>query len=194
MITPSTMQEETVWRIPQNPGRWSTFTGRVFLLPALEEGLAGKSEGEEVTITLTAEEAYGERDESLSFQIPREDFEDPESIQQGDQVKVHDGERGGTMTVVSTEDELISLDGNHPLAGKELVYSFAIRKVQKTIQEHIDALERHGCCRDSHNGGCCRRGNRKRQTSTASGQGGPEGGGSDIGGTFLKALPQQKSD
>ena len=132
--------------------------GTGFLLPPLEEALSGKSEGDEVTVPLTVGEAYGDRDESLVFQVPREDFENPEFIQIGEQVRVHHGTGGGIMRVTAVEDERITLDGNHPLAGKGLVFSFTIRGVRRTSQEDIDATKyQHEYCGGHGSaGGHCR--------------------------------------
>ncbi len=155
--------------------------GAGFMIPALEEALEGKKEGVELTVNLTAEEAYGPREESLVLKLPRNDFEDADTIEVGEQVQIHDGDEGGVMTVVEVDDELVTLDGNHPFAGLGLSFAIAVRGVRETTQDDIDAVNHHhhhhdcgcgddcGCeeggCGDqgcgeeghghNHGGGCC---------------------------------------
>lgn len=136
--------------------------GAGFMIPALEEALEGKKEGDELTVNLTADEAYGPREDSLVLQLPRGDFEDADTIEVGEQVQLHDGEEGGVMTVVEVDDELVTLDGNHPFAGLGLSFSISVRGVRETTQEDIDAVNHHhhhhGCgCGDDcgcEEGGC----------------------------------------
>lgn len=133
--------------------------GAGFMLPTLEEALNGKEEGAEITVSLSAEDAYGDRDEGLVLQVPRKDFENADSIEIGEQVQVHDGEEGGIMNVVALDDELVTLDGNHPFAGKGIVFAISVRGVRETTQEDIDAVTHHhdhDCGCGGHDGdGCC---------------------------------------
>lgn len=93
------------------------------IIPGLESGMIGMSEGETRTVTITAEQAYGEYDENLCHQVMRNQFEDPDSIEVGMLFRVPLGEgRSVTATVREAGDEHVLLDLNHPLAGKDLTF------------------------------------------------------------------------
>ena len=135
--------------------------GAGFMIPTLEEALDGKEEGAELSVALSAEDAYGPRDEKLVLQVPRADFENPETVAIGEQVQIHDGEEGGIMRVADLDDDMVTLDGNHPFAGKGIVFAISVRGVRETSQEDIDAVTHHhdhdhDCGCGSHDeGGCC---------------------------------------
>lgn len=125
--------------------------GREMMLPKLEEILAGKEAGESLTVCLSAEEAYGLRDEELVIRIPQGEFEDPDTLEIGEDIHVHDGSSGSIMTVVEKEGGMVTLDGNHPYAGKSVVFEIVITDVRETTQEDIDELE-GGCDCGCHDG------------------------------------------
>jgi len=133
--------------------------GAGFMIPALEAALEGKAEGDEMTVALTPEEAYGERDENLVLQFPRKDFENADTIELGEQVQVHSGEEGGVMSVVAMDDEMVTLDGNHPFAGTGIKFELNIRSIRETTQEDIDAVNHnhhHDCgCDHGDDHECC---------------------------------------
>jgi len=140
--------------------------GQGLMIPKLEEVLEGKAEGESLTVNLSAEEAYGARDEKLVVKIPRTEFEDPDTLAIGEDIQVHDGQTGGIMSVVGISDDIITLDGNHPYSGRDVVFDISVQSIRETTQEDIDALHEHhhhdheGCgCGHDHSegngGGCC---------------------------------------
>ncbi|MBI9101928.1 MAG: peptidylprolyl isomerase [Spirochaetales bacterium] len=138
--------------------------GQGLMIPKLEEALEGKAEGEALEVHLTAEEAYGARDENMVVKIPKTEFEDVDTLAIGEDIQVHDGQTGGIMTVVEIGDELVTLDGNHPYSGRDVVFDILIQTIRETSQEDIDALQAHhhdheGCgCGHDHSesaGGCC---------------------------------------
>jgi len=139
-------------------GPVSYLHGRGLMIPKLEETLEGRKAGEDLKVTLTPEDAYGERDERLVLKIARTEFDDPDTIELGEDIQIHDGSSGGIMTVVDMDDELITLDGNHPFAGRTVVFEVSIREVRETTEEDLDALEHHhhDCdCGHDHGSGCC---------------------------------------
>ena len=90
---------------------------------AIEDALIGMSPGESKTITISADDAFGEYDSENVFSVPRNEFPEdltPE-VGMGLEVTGEDDEIY-MVTVVEVTDEEISLDTNHPLAGEELTY------------------------------------------------------------------------
>ncbi|WP_456447396.1 FKBP-type peptidyl-prolyl cis-trans isomerase [Thiolapillus sp.] len=93
------------------------------LLPGLELALYGLRPGEEQTLTLTPEHAWGERQQELIKEIPHSDFPATTDLEPGQILafSLPDGEE--TMgTVLAVEDDKVLVDFNHPLSGQEVVF------------------------------------------------------------------------
>lgn len=104
------------------------------LFDALEVVLQGKSVGDAFRVEMTAEEAFGEYDEALVSAEPRDAF--PAEIQVGTQVET-DGDDGLLYTVTAIEDDKVIIDGNHPLAGLDLVFSGTVTHVRAASAKEI---------------------------------------------------------
>ena len=98
--------------------------GRHEIFRALERKVAGMRAGEEKQVELTAQEAFGSRDERKKMTIPKTDL--PTDVQAGDVVQ---NEEGSFATVAAVSGSEAVLDYNHPLAGRPLVVHFRIVKV-----------------------------------------------------------------
>lgn len=106
------------------------------LFDALEVVLQGKSVGDAFRVELTAEEAFGEYDEGLVSVEPRSAF--PKDIRVGTQVETED-EEGEPMlfTITAIEKDKVVIDGNHPLAGMDLVFSGSVAGVRAAKEKEI---------------------------------------------------------
>jgi FKBP-type peptidyl-prolyl cis-trans isomerase SlyD len=106
------------------------------IVPGLEQALEGASEGDRLQVTVAPAEAYGEKDPKAVFRVPRENFPDGMDIQPGMQFTA-ESERGqARFTVVETAEAEITVDGNHPLAGKTLNFDVEVIGVREaTVQE-----------------------------------------------------------
>jgi FKBP-type peptidyl-prolyl cis-trans isomerase SlyD len=98
------------------------------LLPGLEKALEGRVAGDRAKATLSPKDAYGERDESRIVQAPIADL--PAGVAPGATVHAQLPNGGNIfMTVVSIDGPTATLDGNHPLAGRTLVFDVEVREV-----------------------------------------------------------------
>jgi peptidylprolyl isomerase len=99
------------------------------VIPGFDSAVDGMAVGENKTVTIPAEQAYGERHEQLVQQVPKDTL--PEEIDPaiGMQLQSRSPE-GQVMSLVVTDvaDDTITVDGNHPLAGHSL--TFAIELVE----------------------------------------------------------------
>ncbi len=120
------------------------------LIPGLEKALAGKSEGDRVQVTISPDDAYGERDEDLLQAIPRERFERANEIEVGMQFHTQSEEGMQVVTVVDVDGESITIDGNHPLAGKTLHFDVQIVGVREASAEEISHGHVHGAGGHQH--------------------------------------------
>ncbi|OAD40690.1 FKBP-type peptidyl-prolyl cis-trans isomerase [Polaribacter atrinae] len=100
------------------------------LIPGFEKGLIDMKVSEKKTITIAKEEAYGEVNEQLIQEVNKSDLpQDMEpQVGMGLVSKSPDG-REMNLMVVEVKDESIVIDGNHPLAGKDLVFDLEVVEI-----------------------------------------------------------------
>jgi FKBP-type peptidyl-prolyl cis-trans isomerase SlyD len=114
------------------------------LLPALEESLEGKVSGDEVKVALTAEQAYGARDESLVFDVKRDQFPPDAELHVGMAVRKQTPEGDLVLHVVAVEEDGVKLDANHPLAGIALEFDVTVADVREASAEELEHGHVHG--------------------------------------------------
>ncbi len=112
-------------------------------LPKIEEALDGQEKGYQTTLVLSAEDSFGERDESLRQTMPKKDF--PPGVKVGGQLRgrTADG-REAIFNVVKIKGDTVMLDGNHPWAGQTLRFQLNVIDVRAAIQEEIEHRHVHG--------------------------------------------------
>jgi FKBP-type peptidyl-prolyl cis-trans isomerase SlyD len=115
--------------------------GYGMLVPGLEAALAGMKAGEAKTITVAAEEGYGDRDEELMLEIERTEF--PATVQPGDEFVAQspDGEEV-VLQVVEVNEDGVLVDANHPLAGMTLHYEIEVKSVRGATESEIESAAR----------------------------------------------------
>ena len=112
-------------------------------LPKIEQALEGKEPGAEISLLLKPEDAFGVRDESLKRTISKKDF--PPGVKVGGQLEgVTDDGTPHVFHVMKIKGDQVLLDGNHPLAGKELRFNLKVTGVRQATQEEIQHKHVHG--------------------------------------------------
>ena len=126
-------------------GSFAYLHGASNIIPGLENALAGKSAGDELTVSVPPEEAYGVRNESMMQEVPKSMFEDGSQIAVGSQFHAQ-GPNGEMLvvTVMEVQDEHVVVDGNHPLAGVDLNFDVKIVDVRDASAEEIEHGHVHG--------------------------------------------------
>jgi FKBP-type peptidyl-prolyl cis-trans isomerase SlyD len=106
------------------------------LFDALEVALQGKSAGEAFRVELSAEQAFGEYDPDLVSVEPRDAF--PANLQVGAQVEL-DAEDGEVLSfsVTHIDGDQVTINGNHPLCGLDLVFSGTVVAVRPASAKEI---------------------------------------------------------
>ena len=136
----------------------SFILGKGHIIPGLETEIAKLAEGEKADITVAAADAYGEYDAEAVQTLPKEQFA---GIELAEGMTLYgQGENGQTAQVVvkSFTDDEVNIDFNHPLAGKELLFSIELVEVREATADEIlsgvvgGAAAGGGCCGGS--GGC----------------------------------------
>jgi FKBP-type peptidyl-prolyl cis-trans isomerase SlyD len=112
-------------------------------LPKIEEALDGKEAGYETWLNLKPTDAFGERDEKLQRTIPKSEF--PPGVKVGGQLEgVTDDGTPHVFWVMKIKGDQVLLDGNHPLAGKDLKFWLKVVNVREASAEEIAHRHVHG--------------------------------------------------
>lgn len=129
----------------EQDGPLSYLHGSGNIVPGLEQALEGKSIGDALKVVVAPEDAYGERDERLVQAVPREQFPDGE-IAVG--MRFRADSPGGTkvLTVTAVDDAEVTVDANHPLAGRTLSFDVTVRGIREATEEELE----HGHVHDGH--------------------------------------------
>lgn len=99
------------------------------LIPGFESALIGKTVGDKVTTTISPEEGYGLVREDLIVSVPLDRM--PGDVTVGQALEAAgDGGQSAQVFVKEVNDDNVVIDGNHPLAGKELVFEIEVLEIQ----------------------------------------------------------------
>lgn len=120
------------------------------LIDGLENALAGKTVGDEVEVTVTPDDGYGEPDPELIQVYPIDNFNGVE-MRVGMELQGKDNEGNfRLLRVTKIEGEDVTVDMNHPLAGKTLTFAVRIDEVRAATETeiahghvHLDGDEHH---------------------------------------------------
>ena len=120
------------------------------IFPLVEEELHGKAVGDQCRVPMQPDDAFGEYDHMLVMTEPRNAF--PEEIEVGMQFEGGpenaDDEDYLLYTVVEVDDDEVTVDGNHPLAGKTLTFNCTVTGVRPATAEELA----HGHVHDGEGG------------------------------------------
>jgi len=130
--------------------------GKGQIIPGLEKEVEQMNAGEEKTITVPAAEAYGEYNEEMMQEVPRDQFEGIE-LQKGMTLygQTPDGQTVA-VTVKDFDDEKVVVDYNHPLAGEDLTFDVKlVTKREATADEALTGVVGGAAAAGEHCGGNC---------------------------------------
>ncbi|MBN2875282.1 MAG: peptidylprolyl isomerase [Spirochaetales bacterium] len=127
------------------------------IIPGLERHLEGKTAGDSVTCVIKPGDAYGEHDKELVFSVSKKDFAEPEKIEVGMQFQAQEEDGTRVVTVVGVDGDSVTIDANHPLAGKTLHFDVTVAAVREASAEELAHGHVHGDdhdCEDCSGGSC----------------------------------------
>lgn len=99
------------------------------IIPGLDKAILDMSEGDQETVTVPPEEAYGEREPALAQEVERTQL--PEGVSKGAALEAEVGGQKTMLWVTELNDETAVVDANHPLAGKTLVFDVELVSVTR---------------------------------------------------------------
>lgn len=113
------------------------------IIPGLEAALAGHEAGDSVQASVEPKDAYGERHEELVQAVPRSAFP-VQDIEPGMRFSADSEQGNQIVTVVSVGDDMITIDGNHPLAGETLHFDVEVVDLREATEEETAHGHVHG--------------------------------------------------
>jgi len=115
----------------------ATFTvGDGNLLPGFEKALFGMLEGEHKTVVIKPEDGFGQRNPNNIQEIARSQFSPDLELSEGLMLSFADAQKTELPGVVqSYDDDVVVVDFNHPLAGRDILFEVAILKIEP-VQVH----------------------------------------------------------
>ena len=114
------------------------------IVPGLEKQMEGRAAGDRFSADVAAEEGYGVRHEELMQEVPRAAFQGVEDIQPGMQFQGNGPEGQINVTVTKVENDVVFIDGNHPLAGQTLHFDVEVTNVREATAEENEHGHVHG--------------------------------------------------
>jgi FKBP-type peptidyl-prolyl cis-trans isomerase SlyD len=118
--------------------------GKGNIIRGLEQALDGKAAGEKLDVSIAPEQAYGARDERLVQVLPRSRLPEGAELAPGMQLRVEGQQGRRIVQVMKVERDFITVDGNHPLAGRTLHFAVEVADVRKATHEEISHGHVHG--------------------------------------------------
>lgn len=115
------------------------------IVPGLERELAGRSAGDQLQVRVSPAEGYGEHNAALVQQVPREAFSRIPGLHVG--MELHTQTRTGSHATVVVKEigpQFVTVDGNHSLAGKALLFDIEIAEVRTATEEELSHRHVHG--------------------------------------------------
>jgi FKBP-type peptidyl-prolyl cis-trans isomerase 2 len=101
------------------------------VIPGFDNGVMGMAVGDKKTVNIPAEEAYGPKVDELVMDFPKERFPEDMQPEIGMQLMMNNGSgQQFPVTIVEVKDESITLDANHQLAGKDLVFDIELVDIE----------------------------------------------------------------
>lgn len=120
------------------------------IIHGLEQALAGLKVGDAKEVVVEPADGYGEYDDELVQEVPRSAFEGIDTLEIGMQFHADTEDGIVPITVVEIDDDVITVDGNHELAGERLHFSVTIDSIREATPEELAHGHIHGDDDDDH--------------------------------------------
>lgn len=113
------------------------------IIPGLEAAMMDKAEGDSFEVTVTPDQAYGERRENYVQRLPKKHLRNAR-VRPGEQIVLETSMGPRAVTVVKVGATVVDVDLNHPMAGKTLQFQVEIVGVREAEQVEIEHGHVHG--------------------------------------------------
>jgi FKBP-type peptidyl-prolyl cis-trans isomerase SlyD len=107
------------------------------LIPGLERELTGKKPCDKLQVKIVPAEGYGEYDKALVQRVPRRALKGVPDVRVGMRLQAQTEQGARAVTVTQLTGDLVTLDGNHPLAGQNLNFEVEVGAVRAATPEEL---------------------------------------------------------
>jgi FKBP-type peptidyl-prolyl cis-trans isomerase SlyD len=113
------------------------------IIPKLEDQIKEMKAGEKKVVTLNASEAYGLPDPKMKMEVPKEELAHLK-LELGSYLQLNLGEQNKVVRIADINEKIVTLDGNHPLAGVDLTFDVEMVTVRDATAEETQHGHAHG--------------------------------------------------
>jgi peptidylprolyl isomerase len=99
------------------------------VIPGFEQAVEGMEPGQKKEVTIPSDEAYGAHNEEWVLVVERENFPEHIEPEPGQQLELSQNGQSFVVTVTEVSDDSVTLDANHPLAGKDLTFELELVEI-----------------------------------------------------------------
>jgi FKBP-type peptidyl-prolyl cis-trans isomerase SlyD len=114
------------------------------IIPGLEKELTSASTGDKKNVKVPAAEGYGEKRDDLVLSVDRKQFPADVNLKVGDRFRGGQDAHSPVFTVVELSGDQVKIDGNHPLAGKDLNFEVEVTETRPATEEEVSHGHAHG--------------------------------------------------
>ncbi len=118
--------------------------GHGSLVSGLEKALEGKQDGDSLAVSVAPVDGYGIHDASLIQRVPKRSMQGSGEIKKGMQFQARTDDGMRLFTVTALVGDMVTLDGNHPLADKTLHFDVQVVSVRDATAEELEHGHVHG--------------------------------------------------
>ena len=112
----------------RDPLEFELGSGQV--IKGFDEGIKGMQVGDKKTIEIAVVDAYGEKQQEMIIEFPKDQFPPDMNPEAGMQLMMSNGSgQQFPVTIVEVKEESVVLDANHPLAGQELIFDLELVEI-----------------------------------------------------------------
>lgn len=120
------------------------------IIPGLEKVIQLMNVGDKKKIEVKAQDAYGDVNPELVVKVKKTQFPPDAQLSVNDQFQVNNDPHSPVFTITEIGDEEVTVDGNHPMAGKDLFFDVEITTVREATAEEVSHGHAHGAHGHGH--------------------------------------------
>jgi FKBP-type peptidyl-prolyl cis-trans isomerase SlyD len=114
------------------------------LVVGLEKALEGKNDGDTLAVSVAPADGYGVHNAALIQRVPKRSMQGSGEIKKGMQFQAQTDDGVRVFTVTAVVGDMVTLDGNHPLADKTLHFDVQVVSVREATTEELEHGHVHG--------------------------------------------------
>ena len=124
------LEDGTVFDSSQNRDPLEFQLGAGNVIPGFNDGIVGMGIGESRTISIPPDDAYGQRRDELTIEVDKSEFPEDIKPEIGQELQVQQPDGSPVqVTITDVTEEKVTLDANHSLAGKTLIFEIELVEI-----------------------------------------------------------------